>query len=155
AGGAPAGDVAIPGGTLAGPMRRHGPWLAGVLVLVLVATLAFAVRFGPALVFFLALAVPATEKWLAPFEERVVREDVVLPARPGGLHADPYRPAHPGRSPAPRARSVPGGPAAARPRPPRPVVATAVALHSRPRPSRRLASLPGGTLIASRQKVAS
>jgi hypothetical protein len=78
-------------------MRPRRVVLVGlVLAIIAVAvTVALAVRFGPPLTFSLALAAPATEKWLSPLWERGPREDITLPARFGGLQADLYRPVHP------------------------------------------------------------
>src|SRR5215831_1367602 len=66
----------------------------GGLVFLAIA-LALAVHFGPGLTFTLSLAAPSTEKWFAAVWQRVIKEDVTLPARFAGLRADLYRPEHP------------------------------------------------------------
>jgi len=52
-------------------------------------------RFGPALTLSMALAVPATDAWVAGIVDSPAREEITLPTASDLLHADLYRPARP------------------------------------------------------------
>jgi hypothetical protein len=54
-----------------------------------------ALRFGRALAFSLALALPSAQAWVAPLAPPPAREELTLAARGRPLHADLYRPAKP------------------------------------------------------------
>jgi dienelactone hydrolase len=56
---------------------------------------ALALRFGPAGVLSLALALPVTEAWFSPILSDVVREDVVIVSPARRIPADLYRPVNP------------------------------------------------------------
>src|SRR5262245_49122803 len=76
------------------PMPRHLAVLAGTAFGgLLLAILAW--RFGAALLLSLALAVPATDSWVAGIVDAPVREEIALPAASGVLLADLYKPARP------------------------------------------------------------
>jgi dienelactone hydrolase len=75
--------------------RTVGTWLAGAALLAVLAALALAIRFGPALTLALALARPTSETWLAPFLPDPVREEITLVADDRWIRADLYRPVRP------------------------------------------------------------
>ena len=76
--------------------KRRRRWLglaAGGAVGV--ALVALALRFGPAVVLALGLALPVTEAWFSPILPDVVRDEVVIVSRARRIPADLYRPANP------------------------------------------------------------
>jgi pimeloyl-ACP methyl ester carboxylesterase len=75
-------------------MRRVRRTVLAALAAGIVAT-ALVLRFGPPLLFSVALAAPRTEAWLAWLGPAPVREDVSIAAGRGRLSADLYRPARP------------------------------------------------------------
>ena len=77
-------------------MRRRYTVPAGAALVAVV--LALAIRFGPALTFSIALALPTTERWLAPLLQSPARDEVTLDVQGRPLHADLYRPARPHRA---------------------------------------------------------
>jgi hypothetical protein len=75
---------------------RYRPFVIGVAVSAGIIVLAVVYRFAPALALSLALVLPATEAWFAPFLAQVAQEEVRLTTADGGrLDADIYRPARP------------------------------------------------------------
>jgi dipeptidyl aminopeptidase/acylaminoacyl peptidase len=76
---------------------RVGLGVGGGAALLLVAVL---LRFGPAVLLSLSLAVPATEAWLAPAYAEPVREEITIARNGRRISADLYRP------PSPRAALV-------------------------------------------------
>lgn len=72
--------------------RRYTVLACAALVAIL---LGVGVRFGPALAFSVALALPSAERWLAPLFPAPSREDVTLDVQGRPAHADLYRPAKP------------------------------------------------------------
>ena len=74
-------------------MRRRYTVLASAALVV--ALVALAVRFGPALTFSVALALPAAERWLGPPLLVPIREELTLDVQGRPVHADLYRPATP------------------------------------------------------------
>jgi pimeloyl-ACP methyl ester carboxylesterase len=77
-----------------GKARRRGLRLvAGGAIGV--ALVALALRFGPALVLSLGLALPVTEAWFSPILPDVVREEVVIVSGARQIPADLYRPPNP------------------------------------------------------------
>jgi fermentation-respiration switch protein FrsA (DUF1100 family) len=75
------------------PARRTYILLPTVAAGVL--AVALAVRFGPAVTLSLALALPATDAWLAPLLGDPVREEIAFPVDGRAIRADLYRPARP------------------------------------------------------------
>jgi hypothetical protein len=78
-------------------LRRLGLAAGGAVGVALVA---LALRFGPAIVLTLGLALPATETWFSPVLPEVLRQDVVIVSGARKIPADLYGP------PAPRAALV-------------------------------------------------
>jgi hypothetical protein len=74
--------------------RRLVVWTS-VAVTVGVVVLALTYRFGAALTFSLALALPRTETWFIPLPPAMAREEVTLAAGGRRIEADVYRPARP------------------------------------------------------------
>jgi len=74
-------------------MRRRGLYLAGLLVLAVVAGLAW--RFGAAAGLALSLAAPGAEAWVPGLREQPLREEITLATESGQLDADLHRPARP------------------------------------------------------------
>ena len=77
------------------PATARHTYVLGATVAAGVLAVGLAVRFGPAVTLSLALALPATEAWLAPLLEDPIREEIVFPADGQRIHADLYRPARP------------------------------------------------------------
>lgn len=74
-------------------MRRRTLYLAGLLALAIVGSLAW--RFGAAAGLALSLAVPAAESWLPGPLDRPARQELTLVTESGRLEADLHQPARP------------------------------------------------------------
>lgn len=72
--------------------RRHGYLVGAVLALLLAA---LALRWGPAVTFSAALAVPAVDAWLSPLLPRITTSEITIDVAGRPLRADVYRPATP------------------------------------------------------------
>jgi len=76
-------------------VRRAQRYVAGAALGAGLLALGLGLRFGSAVGFALALAVPSVEAWLHPWLEDPVREEVAFPADGRPLRADLYRGAKP------------------------------------------------------------
>jgi hypothetical protein len=77
------------------PRRRRAFWLASITIAAAVVGAAFCVRIGPAVSLSLILVVPGVERWLAPFLDHVVVEELSIDVAGERLVADLYRPTTP------------------------------------------------------------
>jgi pimeloyl-ACP methyl ester carboxylesterase len=76
-------------------MRRRTGLRLGTGVAAGLVVVTLALRFGPAVMLSLNLALPATEAWLSPVLAEPVREDIVIVSAARRIPADLYRPAKP------------------------------------------------------------